>query len=386
MRGSITVCYPLAGDSLGGSHVSLIGLLDPLDKERYRTLVVPEVPGGRLSQFFQAFEQIPDPAPPRRSFAAGRSFSLFSAAATLTGLRRRVRFIRENRIDIVHTNDGRSHATWALAAKLGGAKLVWHHRGDPGARGLRFAAPWLADRVVTVSRFSLPPNRVGSAKSAQVIYSPFDVSISADRKVCRARLLDLLGVGPDTIIFGFFGSFVERKRPLEFVEAIVRLRRTVDRPLVGVMFGEAKNERMMELLERRVRNDDVAGSVHLLGYRTPGYEWIAGCDALLVPAVNEPLGRTLVEAMLVRTPVIAAESGGSPEALDQCCGVLVAPDDPDAMARAAVRILEYPDSTVLMTERAAQSAARRFSEANHRAALEQVYTSLVAGRDGIAPQ
>lgn len=381
-RNRITICYPLAGDSLGGSHVSMLGLLNQLDEGRYRKLVVPEIPEGKLSRFFSAFEQAPDPAAPRESFAPGRSFGLLKAARTISGLGRRIRFLRENSIDIVHTNDGRSHATWALAAKLAGARLVWHHRGDPDARGLRYVAPWLADSIVTVSSFSLPRSRIGAARRAKVIFSPFDVSITADRDVCRARMLDVLGCSPDAVICGFFGSFVERKRPLAFVEAIVLLRGMVDRPVVGVMFGEAKHEHMKVLLEQRIGQPDVAGSVNLLGYRVPGHEWIAACDMLLVPAVNEPLGRTLVEAMLVRTPVIAANSGGNPEALERDSGVLVPPDDPKAMAEAAKRLLGNPDATIAMTERAALAAVQRFSQDSHRTALEQVYSELVPAKAG----
>lgn len=381
----ITICYPLAGDSLGGSHVSLMGLLRQLDDRQYRKLVVPELPDGKLSRYFGEFEQIADPAAPRQSFAPGRSFGLVKAARTLSGLGRRVRFLRSNAIDIVHTNDGRSHATWALAANLAGVRLVWHHRGDPDARGLRYVAPWLADSIVTVSNFSLPRSRTGAARRARVIFSPFDISITADRNVCRARILDVLGCSPDAVICGFFGSFVERKRPMEFVEAIVLLRNNMDRRVVGVMFGEAKHERIQAMLEQRVEQPDAAGSVTLMGYRVPGHQWIAACDMLLVPAVNEPLGRTLVEAMLVRTPVIAADSGGNPEALVQGSGILVPPDDPAAMALAAQHLINNPQAVAAMTERAALTAIRRFSQESHRAALEQVYSELVpmdVGVDG----
>ncbi|MET0588148.1 MAG: glycosyltransferase family 4 protein [Novosphingobium sp.] len=377
-RHRITVCYPLAGDSLGGSHVSLLGLLCELDDGRYRKLVVPEFMGGKLSRHFADYEQIADPAAPRESFAPGRSFGLLKAARTLSGLGRRVRFLRENAVDIVHTNDGRSHATWALAAKLAGARLVWHHRGDPDARGLRYVAPWLADSIVTVSGFSLPRRRFGAARRARVVYSPFDVSITADRELCRTRIVDDLACSPESVICGFFGSFVERKRPLAFVEAIIQLRGRIDRPVIGVMFGEPKHEHMKVALDQRIGQPDVAGLVRLLGYRTPGHEWIAACDMLLVPAVNEPLGRTLVEAMLVRTPVIAADSGGNPEALQDGCGVLVPPDNPEAMAEAIVRLLDQPDARAAMIERAVMSAPLRFSGNSHGVAMEQVYSELVA--------
>src|SRR3546814_10705659 len=43
-----------------------------------------------------------------------------------------------------------------------------------------------------------------------------------------------------------------------------------------------------------------------MGFRHPSEPWMAACVALLVTAVDEPFGRTLIEAMLLETPVIAA--------------------------------------------------------------------------------
>ncbi len=190
-----TICYPLAGDSLGGSHHSLLGLLKLIDRERFRLVVVVENADGRLAEHFDGFEQKVDPAAPRRSFEAGRSFGPLKFATTLTGLVKRARFLREQGVSIVHTNDGRSHATWALAAKLAGCKLVWHHRADPSARGLRFLAPWVADSIVTVSRFSLPRSRFSrAARDAKVVFSPFQTDISADRPVMRQRIIKELGL------------------------------------------------------------------------------------------------------------------------------------------------------------------------------------------------
>jgi len=377
MTAPITICYPMAGDSLGGSHHSLLGLLEGLDRERYRPVLILENPVGRLATHFSAFEQIADPAPPRESFAVGRDFTLRGFASTLAGLRRRAALIEDAGATIVHTNDGRTHATWALAAKLGGSKLLWHHRADPNAKGLRFVAPWIADQIVTVSRFSLPRRHATAAtRNAQVVFSPFETDFTVDRQHMRDRLLAELGAPDDTIICGYFGSFIDRKRPLKFIEAIASLRSMQGWPVKGVMFGETTYAELEAAMRERITEPDVAGSIHLMGYRAPGADWIAACDILLVPAIDEPLGRTLVEAMLVETPVVATRSGGNPEAILEGLGKLVPPEDPQAVARACIELITDPVATTAITARAKESAKARFSRDRHIAAISQIYEQL----------
>lgn len=378
MGGRITICYPFAGDSLGGSHHSLLGLLKGLDQTRYRLLLVVEKPGGRIAEHFAEFEVVADPCPPRASFEAGRSFNPAKFLSTFGGIRRRARFLREQGVDLVHTNDGRTHATWSLAAKLAGAKLVWHHRGDPTAKGLRWLAPRVADQIVTVSRFSLPPNKGSrAAREAQVVFSPFDVDFTVDRAAMRRQLLDELALPDDTLICGYFGLYLERKRPLGFIETIRILKGMTGRPVVGVMFGQAEHPELMAEMEQRIASPELGGAVRLMGYRSPGAAWIAACDQLLVPAIDEPLGRTLVEAMVVGTPVIATGSGGNPEAILDGLGVIVPPDDPQVMAMACATLADAPpEKLAAMTERARQSACERFAARRHIAAIEAIYLRL----------
>lgn len=370
----LTVFYPMAGDTMGGSHVSLLGLLEGLDQAEVRILIGLEVPGGRLAEHYRGFEQVADPSPPDTPFKAGAQFGLGSAARTLKGLRRRRDFLVANGIDIVHTNDGRTHATWALATRLAGKKLVWHHRGSPNARGLRLVAPWLADQLITVSSFAMPANSGFAPGKAKVIFSPFDVSITVDRAAARQRMLATFGLPEETIICGYFGTFIARKRPEAFVEAVKALGALTPRPVKGLLFGEATNE-----AERAQMDELVAGNQGLVidaGYRSPGHEWIGGCDLLLVPAVDEPLGRTLVEAMLVGTPVVATHSGGNPEALADECGILVPDLEAGSMAKAALDLLSDPARCDAMVARARIAARERFSRERHVAEVMEVYRRL----------
>jgi len=372
------ICLPFSGDVIGGSHLSVLDLLRRIDRTRFDPLVVVQHPEGKLMRLF-GDHGIPVVCPfdwPELPY--NRRVGANAVRAALAQLAPQIRFLRENRIDIVHLNDGRTQVAWALAAKLAGTKLLWHHRGDPGSRGLRFAAPFLADAVLAVSQFSLPrPGPISAAGKAEVVHSPFDTDISVDRAAARAQLIAELGVPDETLLLGYFGAFVARKRPLLFLDTIDHMRRMrPDRPLVGLLFGAAEEPAMGEAIGARIAARGLSDHVRLMGWRSPGTRWIAACDQLLVPAVGEPFGRTLIEAMLVGTPIVATRSGGNVEALKGGeLGRLVAPEDPVALAAGAFEMAAGDAAT--FAARAEADARVRFGFDRHCAQVSAVYERLL---------
>ena len=254
-----------------------------------------------------------EPAPSER-FLDGASLR-HDAGFVLTQTVRFARFLRQRKVRIVHTNDGYSHATWALPTRLAGARLLWHHRKDPDAKGLRYSLP---GRLIGwfPSRSSRRPNRVCSRRPARHCGAqPVRHRRPGGGPQQRPRQpLEELGCGPGTRVIGFFGNMMARKRPLMFVDAIAEMRaRAPDLPLAAPIFGEDRED-LTEAIKDRARARGVADCIHLMGFRYPPERWLAACEVLLVPAVDEPFGRTLVEAMLLGTVVAAAswQSRGDP--------------------------------------------------------------------------
>ena len=71
---------------------------------------------------------------------------------------------------------------------------------------------------------------------------------------------------------------------------------------------------------------------------------VVGAHAVVVPSRREGLGLVAVEALALGRPVIASRTGGLPEVVTPGAGVLVTPDDPDALA-AALQALPLPAPT-----------------------------------------
>lgn len=382
MHGKPTrICFPFTGDVVGGSHLSVLGLVRNLDRSRYTPVIVPQYPDGAIAALFRPTGLLADVRPQWTRLRYDSSVGPWKMLQLLKDIPTQVRFLQAGGFDIVHSNDGRTHATWGPAARLSGAKLLWHQRGDPGAIGLRLAAPLLANRVVSVSRFASPrPGLWSAARRCTVVHSPFATDMNEDRIAARAALVAELGCDPDTAFIGFFGAFIRRKRPFLFIDAIAELTgRHLSRPVMGLMFGEAYDGGRTETaLLGHARKRKVADIVKLMGFRTPGPRWLAACDMLMVPAFGEPFGRTLIEAMLVGTPVIATASGGNVEALKNGdIGLLVPPENPVALANAAVVLIDWPMAAATIAAKAAEDAASRFGETLHADQIMAVYEEML---------
>lgn len=114
--------------------------------------------------------------------------------------------------------------------------------------------------------------------------------------------------------------------------------------------------------EERERLERSAGeNVRFLGTlaRESVLELFAAADAALLSSSWENFPHTLVEALAAGAPVIATRVGGVPEIVDDGVnGLLVPPDDPDALARAIRSFFDDPELRDRLRAAAKPSVAR----------------------------
>ena len=385
----IVVAFPFIGDELGGSHISAIRLITGLDRRDVDPVAILHRLDDVLEKYLaeRGIRYVLSPptpilSPAHRTPQHGPVTTGLHYIAALPGL---VRCLKGLEADVVHTNDGRMHATWALPARLSGAKLLWHHRGDPTAVGANMLAPLLASQIVTVSHFARPSRPIlPIGGRVNVIYSPFDHPAAIpDREVCRLDLCRELSLPPDSRFAGYFGGLIERKRPVLFVEAIAAfLDRYPDTPLHGTLFGlpEVNGPRLDLAVRQRAQDLGISSHIHVMGFRTPVAPAMCAVDALLVPAINEPFGRTLIEAMLLGTPVVATDHGGNREAIrDNSNGLLVAAESAEAFVGPLHRLLSDRCEWRRISEQARHEALRAYGTEAHIEGVSKLYKKMAGG-------
>jgi glycosyltransferase involved in cell wall biosynthesis len=382
----IKVCFPFVGDGIGGSHISALKLVKSLDHNKVEPVIVLHQTDGVLANYilqqgmnFVGLPELHILTPQARR--GGKNAEIWGYLfKTLPFL---LKFLRSNAIQIVHTNDGQIHATWALAARFAGTKLIWHHRADPDAKGINYLAPILANHIVTVSRFSRPRHPIIPVeRKLSVVHSPFEHPIHIlEKEKARQSVLHELGCGPETRLVGYFGGLIERKRPILFVDIIKRFNVLhPEIPLAGLLFGANMpgGPEMDVSVRARAQSLGIADRIYTMGFRQPVEPFMAGIDVMLVPAVNEPFGRTLIEAMLIGTPVIATNHGGNPEAIeDGVNGFLVEPEDAEAFVKPIHSLLTNRDLMDRISSTAKSSSFKNYGISFHVEKLTDIYQALI---------
>ena len=90
--------------------------------------------------------------------------------------------------------------------------------------------------------------------------------------------------------------------------------------------------------------------------------WLAAADVVCGPALIEPFGQSILEAMACARPVVATRIGGPPEFVTPEAGVLVDPLDADDLARALEAATSLPSPNEAARAAATEHDVRRQAE------------------------
>ncbi|MDX6442616.1 MAG: hypothetical protein QOE43_2345 [Gaiellaceae bacterium] len=264
-----------------------------------------------------------------------------------------VRLARTLRADIVHTHLVHADVYGGLAARLRGTRLVsTKHNDDPFRVGpFRFVERGLSrltDRIVTITdalhRFTV--DRVGvPADKVETIHYGLD------------GVPDAWGVNPrDDVPEGARVLLaVARLTDQKGIDVAVRALTHLPDDTVLVVLGEGPERGALLRLAREL---GLESRVFLLGRVPDVAAWLGRATLLVHPARWEGFGLSVLEAMLAGLPVVASNVSALPELIvDGETGVLVGPDDAEALARGIVRALEQPQ----LGEGGLERARRKFS-------------------------
>lgn len=313
----------------------------------------------------------PGYAPPWLGDIPGAAYMSLAASSKLSYLfaaRRLGRWLNGKKVDILHTHLFNSGIIGVLARRYSPdttVAMMRHHTSVVRMLGSRFhiaADKWMAeraDKVLTVSNAAKAYMRDVDGidrDDIEVVYLGFDFERLATDPDERRRVRGEFGFGDDELVIGYTANFTIGKGHIQLVRAFERIA------------AELPNARL--LLVGRGMIDEVRraaeaigeGKVVFAGWRDDVAACLNAMDIFVQPSLSEAFSQVLVEAMGVGLPVIATNVGGASEVItDGVNGVLIEPDNTDAIFREAMRLAKGPAASRSIAEAGAASVRKRFT-------------------------
>ncbi len=195
----------------------------------------------------------------------------------------------------------------------------------------------------------------------------------------RTVLRRALGLAPEGgPVIGYVGRLCPTKGADQLLWAASRLRGRwpgLQVVIVGGDTGDGSYTTRLRSLGRELRL-----AVRICGYRQDAAQLMPAFDVLAVPSRAEPFGLVTLEALARGVPVVATRSGGSREIVrDGREGLLVPPEDPEALAAALHRLLAEHTLHARCAAAGPRRVAGHFTLARQVEATEKVYALALAG-------
>ena len=298
-------------------------------------------------------------------------------------LARLVRLIRSERPDLVHAHSVKAGALARVAARVGGTPLVYSPHsfpftGDFGRARLaasraveRRLAPWTSAFVCVSEHerrialdFGLPAAKLELVRHGV----PACPRVEPDR--------DLTRWAAGRRVVAAVAAFRHQKGLDLLVRSAPAILAAAPDACVALV-GGGRLEPQLRALAAALRLP--ADRFRIFPFTRPSGRYLQSIDLLVMPSRWEAFPIAAIEALACGVPHVATDVGGLDEAVvDGVTGTLVPPEDPRALAEAAIALMASPPTLRAMSVAARKRHDEMFAVERMAAETAAVYETVLA--------
>ena len=338
MKPPLRVLYVHHTSGLGGAEQSLINMISSMDRKMILpALALPE-DGPLADSLFRRGVDVYFAPIVRFKRTCNPLMLLWNLAVLVRGVRSLIGAASAHRASVIHANSIHAALYTGPAARIVGLRSFLHLRDMIRLGIVGKILMGMFNRTISVSQAT---SNFYGLKNACVIPSGVDFGKFGENGSDLA-LRAAGSIGQDVPIVGMAGQLVSWRNHGDFIRAASRIRSVVGDArfvIAGAdIFGE--NPAYRDELIKLSNSLGLSDAVTFLGWWNDMPGFYASLNVLVHPALGEPFGRVLVEAMGCGLPVVAYDCGGPSEIVrDGKTGFLVPSGDWEALADKTCRIL-----------------------------------------------
>ncbi|MAK61627.1 MAG: glycosyltransferase family 1 protein [Ponticaulis sp.] len=308
----------------------------------------------------------------------------------MSSIRLLMKLFKAEKPDVVHTHTSKAGFVGRLAAKYAKVPTIIHGVHIVPFENVGTLQKWFyllaekfagryTDAFINVSngtREIYLDHKIGSADQHAVVHSGFDVSkfIDAQPPADWRERLELAPNAPKPPTAVMLAAFEPRKRQLEFLRICPSIIENI--PDIQFVFcGEGP-----DLVRAKALVDElgISPNVKFLGFRKDPETIIAMADVCLLSSQKEGLPRVVMQYLSGNRPCIMTRLSGIEEVLKHDRnGLIIEPDDFDALADAVTRFFRDPELRERLSLGAQQSDLSSWDRSSMQQRTMKAYAMAV---------
>lgn len=323
-----------------------------------------------------------------------KSLDCSSFSDISSGVRKLRRELKGDKPDVIHTHLWTANVIGRIAGRLSGVPVIssihnpeYEPEATTGLSSIKlFAArqidKWTArfccTRMIAVSNYVRESayRRIGfPLDKIDVVYNPID---TAERSpdISKGVLLTDIGLPPDAVLILNVGRVAPQKGLIYAIRGMKIVAGKM--PNVHLLHvGAQDNSDYLAAVEVEIERSGISHNVHLIGERRNVADFLQAADLFVFPSLFEGLGIALAEAMAAGLPCVASDIRPLDEFVTSGVnGVLVPPENADAIAEAVIDLLSSPEKRKAMGVAARETALAMFQPEPAARRLSKIYRQV----------
>lgn len=295
--------------------------------------------------------------------------------------------IRQEKYDIVHTNNAIAGAVGRLAAIFARVPVIIHHVHGWGLQddmskmmkmlyvGVERFFATFSNRLIAVSRPNIEKGlayKICREDKFALIYNGIPLEKFQQQVDKRAVCLEL-GLDPECKLVGMIGRLDKQKNPLDFIRAAAIVAANYPK----VQFVIAGDGPLRQECESLIKELNLSGKFFLLGYRNDINKIYPILALTALSSLWEGLPVVFQESMTAGKPIVANNVDGARDVItDGKTGYLVTLRQPQEMADRILSLLNNEELCLQMGV-SAKLISEQFSSEGMIKQIESLYFDLL---------
>ncbi len=298
----------------------------------------------------------------------------------LNEFNRITKLVRDQKIDLIHTHMTRSQNFGIWLKFVTGTPVV------ATAHNSHFEWHWnFNDFVIANSKatydYHSKVNWVPSRRMKTIYCCPDFDRITSTRPDEVAAIRQELKLAPDDFLISVVGEIAARKGHIHLINALPEIARQISSVKVVCIGRYGPKQPHFRRLQKRVLENGISEQINWVGRKENVADYLAASQLTVVPSVEEPLGLVAIESLLAKTAVVANDTGGLKEIIqNEKTGLLVPVGDHSKLAQAVVRMAKDPELRTQLSENGRRHVMETFSKSVLIDQVEEVYNHVTAKR------